>query len=138
MTEEELLERWQSERAIYEAWGKHVAARVVDGVRPKVSPIAAEVFLRLPQKPRLKAEASFLEKAFYRNKPYTDPYADTPIAETRVLTPLALFAYAGLFVSASANDLRRGPEPGLFLTHLHRSKTPSAQMMRTGPLDMHR
>ena len=40
-----------------------------------IAPVAADVFLRIPPKPRTKGEVSFLEKAFYR-KAYVDPYVE--------------------------------------------------------------
>ncbi|WFU23159.1 RelA/SpoT family protein [Bradyrhizobium sp. CB1717] len=76
MTEDELIEKWSAERPMYEAWGDYVVARVIDQVRSQIAPLAVDLFLRLPPKPRVKADASFLEKAFYRNKSYSDPYGD--------------------------------------------------------------
>src|SRR6266404_4847557 len=76
MTEAELLERWARDRPMYEAWGHHVVARVVEHLRPQITPLSADIFLRIPPKARLKGDASFLEKAFYRNKPYVDPYEE--------------------------------------------------------------
>lgn len=76
MTEEEFIQLWARERPMYEAWGHHVVNRVLDALAPQISPLAADVFLRLPPKARLKADASFLEKAFYRAKQYQDPYRE--------------------------------------------------------------
>ncbi len=76
MTEEEFIKLWARERPMYEAWGHHVVNRVLDALAPQISPLAADVFLRLPPKARLKADASFLEKAFYRAKQYQDPYRE--------------------------------------------------------------
>lgn len=76
MTEAEFLERWVRDRPMYEAWGHYVVERVVDHVRTQIAPLSADIFLRVPPKPRIKGDASFLEKAFYRNKIYDDPYND--------------------------------------------------------------
>lgn len=76
MTEEEFLERWARERQMYEAWGQHVIACTIERLSAQISPLSADIFLRVPPKPRVKGDASFLEKAFYRNKPYTEPYDD--------------------------------------------------------------
>lgn len=74
MTEAEFLERWSKERPMYEAWGHYVVQHVVGRVRAQIAPLSADVFLRVPPKARLKGDASILEKAFYRNKPYVDPF----------------------------------------------------------------
>ncbi|WP_264046463.1 GTP pyrophosphokinase [Methylobacterium flocculans] len=75
MTEEQFLARWKSERGMYEAWGQHVASKIIEGIG-KVAPFPADLFIRIPPKPRAKTEASILEKAFRRNKNYTNPYAE--------------------------------------------------------------
>lgn len=74
MTEQELLDRWNSEQPIYRAWGDHVQSRVKNLLSDRISPIGIDLFLRVPPKPRLKGDASFLEKAFYRGKNYKEPF----------------------------------------------------------------
>lgn len=75
MTEEEFLQRWEAERPIYEAWGKYVAERITDAIKPLVAPLSTDVFLRLPVKARVKSDGSFVTKAFYRpEKTYVDPF----------------------------------------------------------------
>lgn len=76
MTEDEFLERWKSERPMYEAWGQFVSERVIEEIRPGVKPVSTDLFIRIPIKPRLKSDGSFLTKAFYRNKPYMNPFDD--------------------------------------------------------------
>ncbi len=73
MTEEELLEKWAAEQPIYEAWGQHVVDRITLDLVDIVAPVGVDVFIRIPPKQRLKADFSFVEKAFYR-KFYSDPY----------------------------------------------------------------
>lgn len=73
MTEDELLALWTADRPMYEAWGSFVVAQIVDDVNGAVSPMAADLFLRIPPKARLKQDVSLVEKAFYR-KNYDDPY----------------------------------------------------------------
>jgi putative GTP pyrophosphokinase len=76
MTEDDFLKRWSDERPMYEAWGKFVASSLVEGLRPLVSPVSTDVFIRIPVMPRLKSDGSFITKAFYRTeKNYTDPFA---------------------------------------------------------------
>ena len=74
MTEEEFLKRWRNERPMYEAWGQYVSERVVEEIRPRVKPVSTDLFLRIPIRPRLKSDGSFVAKAFYRDKPYTNPF----------------------------------------------------------------
>ncbi|RWN96175.1 RelA/SpoT family protein [Mesorhizobium sp.] len=78
MTDREtgLLERWRAERPMYAAWGNFVAATLTDAVAREIHPTTLELFLRIPIKPRTKADPSLLAKAFRRGKPYADPYND--------------------------------------------------------------
>ena len=75
MTEEEFLRRWNNESPIYERWGKHVAACLLDDLKPIVAPIPTELFIKIPPVPRLKSGGSFLTKAFYNaKKTYDRPF----------------------------------------------------------------
>jgi putative GTP pyrophosphokinase len=74
--EEEFLERWHQDRPAYEAWGKQVSASVMDALVPIISPIAPSYFLKTAVQPRVKDDQKLIEKAFFRKKPYADPYAD--------------------------------------------------------------
>lgn len=75
MTADEFLERWVAERPMYEAWGKFVAERITEEIRPLVAPLSTDLFIRIPVKTRLKSDGSFLTKAFYRpEKKYLDPF----------------------------------------------------------------
>ncbi|TGU93043.1 RelA/SpoT family protein [Mesorhizobium sp. M00.F.Ca.ET.151.01.1.1] len=76
MTEDEFIKRWHADRPMYEAWGNFVVDRIVETTQDKIVPVSVGLFLRIPPKPRLKADGSLLEKAFYRGKPYADPYQD--------------------------------------------------------------
>jgi putative GTP pyrophosphokinase len=76
MTEDEFLERWRKDQPIYEAWGRCVASALTSALAPLISPVSADVFIRIPIKPRLKGDGSLLTKAFYRSKPYANPYDD--------------------------------------------------------------
>ena len=58
---------------MYEAWGDAVVESIVQGLNGNLSPLSADIFLRIPPKARLKADVSIVEKAFYR-KGYDDPY----------------------------------------------------------------
>src|SRR4051794_19518497 len=74
MTEEEFLERWYSERPMYEAWGQFVAQRITEQIAPLVAPVSTDIFIRIPVKARVKSDGSFVTKAFYHpEKHYTAP-----------------------------------------------------------------
>lgn len=72
MTEDELKERWSMEGPVYESWGEvilnEVTGKIVDAEKDP------DVFFKVPPKVRLKTEVSLVDKAFYRNKNYDDPY----------------------------------------------------------------
>ncbi|KEQ02516.1 GTP pyrophosphokinase [Pseudorhizobium pelagicum] len=73
-TEAELLDRWHSEKADYEAWGNFVVETIVDGLSRSIE--TPHLFLRLPVVPRLKSDISLLQKALHRGKAYDNPYDD--------------------------------------------------------------
>jgi putative GTP pyrophosphokinase len=50
-----------------------VAQKVLEQIGSLVTPVAAEVFVRMPVKPRIKSDGSFVSKAFYRNKNLHEP-----------------------------------------------------------------
>ena len=74
--EAEFLERWSAEQSSYLAWGKMISRVVEERLGPIIAPVPASYFLKTPVEPRLKEDAKLIEKAFYRNKGYADPYAD--------------------------------------------------------------
>jgi putative GTP pyrophosphokinase len=74
--ENAFLDRWRREEPIYAAWGRFVANDLAESIRGRVAPTALELFVRIPVQSRVKPEDSLLQKAFYRNKAYTDPYAE--------------------------------------------------------------
>ena len=74
--ETELLERWQRERPIYEAWGAFVSETLTTAVAREIQPTSVELFFRLPLKHRSKEPSSLLAKAFHRGKSYANPFDD--------------------------------------------------------------
>jgi len=76
MTEDEFLEQWRRERPAIEAWGGFVAEKLMAEIAPLVSPVRADIFIRMPVKLRIKKDNSLLNKAFYRGKNYDDPLRD--------------------------------------------------------------
>ncbi|MCR5868207.1 GTP pyrophosphokinase family protein [Aquincola sp. J276] len=74
MTESDFRVRWQADRPIYAAWGLLVRATVEERVLSLIDSGHAAEFFKIVQGPRAKDEASLVEKAFYRSKPYSDPY----------------------------------------------------------------
>ncbi|MCG5262450.1 GTP pyrophosphokinase [Cupriavidus gilardii] len=74
MTEQEFLEKWNSERASYEAWGGFISSEIHASL--EAEGIDVVLFLKIPAIPRLKSDDSLLGKAFHRGKNYDDPYRD--------------------------------------------------------------
>ncbi|MBS0222564.1 MAG: RelA/SpoT domain-containing protein [Proteobacteria bacterium] len=61
---------------MYEAWGRFVTRRIIEHIRPTVAPLSTDLFIRIPIQPRVKSDGSFVTKAFYRSKPYKNPFED--------------------------------------------------------------
>jgi putative GTP pyrophosphokinase len=76
MTEAEFLELWKVERGLYAAWGAYVIAAIFNRLSTAPLSIEVEEFIKIRPVPRLKKDDSLLDKAFYRSKPYTDPYRE--------------------------------------------------------------
>ncbi len=77
MTKEEaFLTKWHDERAAYLAWGRHISSTISEALIPVIAPVSVSYFLKSAPVPRLKDDKKLIEKAFYRNKAYGDPYAD--------------------------------------------------------------
>ncbi|WP_132995868.1 GTP pyrophosphokinase [Sporanaerobacter acetigenes] len=71
MNEQEFIDRYEKEKVIYEAWGNKVNQIIIDNIKNQVD---IEIFLKIDPKVRIKSIDSIIEKAFYRNKNYKDPY----------------------------------------------------------------
>ena len=74
--EERFLAWWHAERDAYLAWGKLLSDTVIDALGPLIHPVDVSYFLKTAVQPRLKDDQKLVEKAFYRNKQYVDPYDD--------------------------------------------------------------
>lgn len=74
--DQDFLERWQREAPAYEKWGQSISTSVMKVLEKQIAPIGMDDFLKAPVKPRLKDDHKLVEKAFYRNKNYADPYGD--------------------------------------------------------------
>ncbi|MBV7307290.1 RelA/SpoT domain-containing protein [Acinetobacter sp. CWB-G5] len=75
MNELIFLEKWNLEKPMHQAWGNFI----VHTIKNKLQDHGIEdldSFIKIPIKSRLKEENSLLDKAFRRNKPYVDPYAE--------------------------------------------------------------
>ena len=73
MNETEFLNKWETEKPIYHAWGKYVVETITQTLAKNGTDL--DTFLKVPAKYRLKDNKSLVDKAFYRpDKNYTDPY----------------------------------------------------------------
>lgn len=73
MNEQELKARWEFESPVYKAWGEYILNEVVHAIRN--NGIDVDSFFKIPPQPRLKATKSLIDKAFNRDKNYSDPYS---------------------------------------------------------------
>ncbi|ENZ1200875.1 GTP pyrophosphokinase [Acinetobacter baumannii] len=72
MNENTFLEKWNSEEPIYKAWGDFIVSQILDSLNERG--IDPNIFLKISPKVRIKDQKSLIDKAYYRNKPYTNPY----------------------------------------------------------------
>lgn len=73
MNESEFVKQWESDKPIYEAWGKYIVNSICHAIEGKGKNLST--FLKIPAKSRLKDAPSLVDKAFYRpGKEYSDPY----------------------------------------------------------------
>lgn len=76
MTREEFLARWDQEREIYGAWGWYVTNAIRSAIALDITPESVKNFIKVPAEPRCKDDRKLVAKAFFRGKPYDDPYGD--------------------------------------------------------------
>lgn len=76
MTEQEILQRWEGDKPNYQAWSDLIKEKIEGLLIPLIAPTPIEYFLKVPMIPRLKADASLIDKALHRNKSYQNPYED--------------------------------------------------------------
>ncbi|MCL6365258.1 (p)ppGpp synthetase [Pectobacterium carotovorum subsp. carotovorum] len=75
MNEAEFIKLWHAEKAMYDAWGQ----LIVDSISSSLSKclnVDLKSYLKIPAEHRVKEDGSLIDKAFYRNKAYQDPYND--------------------------------------------------------------
>lgn len=72
MNEREFILRWNQERSMYESWGALVVSEINSALEKQGYHLSS--FLKQPVKPRVKDEDSLIDKAFYRDKGYDNPY----------------------------------------------------------------
>jgi len=75
MNEIEFRERWCAEKTMYNAWGQLISDSISLSLRTDLN-IDLKDFLKIPVEHRVKDVNSLIDKAFYRNKNYQDPYDD--------------------------------------------------------------
>jgi len=74
----DLREAYRSQTPVLIKWGEVLTATVVEAVKKKLLSEGrdSDLFFKVPPVPRIKSEDSFIQKALYRNKPYTDPLTE--------------------------------------------------------------
>jgi putative GTP pyrophosphokinase len=76
MSEQEIFERWKLDKPNYLAWAKFIGQQIEERLLHSIAPMSLEYFLKVPMVPRLKTDASLIDKALYRDKNYKSPYDD--------------------------------------------------------------
>lgn len=76
MKESEIIERWKADQPIYSAWAGFILNEINAHLERLITPISLDYFVKVPVKPRLKAESTLIDKALHRGKGYADPYGD--------------------------------------------------------------
>lgn len=103
--ETEFLERWRTERAMYEAWGQYIQSTLSEAVSQAIKPVDLKLFFKMPVSSRVKEEPSLLAKAFHRpEKQYTDPYND--IEDKVGIRVVVLFSEDIEIVEQAINDCK--------------------------------
>ncbi|MCL6235497.1 RelA/SpoT domain-containing protein [Acinetobacter sp. ANC 5579] len=74
MNEKEFQEKWLLEEPIYQAWGDYIVSQILNSLES--NQLKIETFLKIEPKIRVKNIKSLIDKAFYREKAYTNPYDD--------------------------------------------------------------
>lgn len=75
MNEGELLARWRAEKHLYEAWADFISRKIHGALQISVAPVPLDYFIKVPVKPRLKADSTLVDKALHRKR-YANPYDD--------------------------------------------------------------
>lgn len=109
--EEAFLARWHEEREAYLAWGRYLSKSVIEALEPLITPVKVGYFLKAAVEPRLKDDQKLVEKAFYRNKGYQDPYGDiTDKVGTRFVVLLGSHISAVVSALESFTDWTRSKD----------------------------
>lgn len=75
MNQTEFLDKWHSEKPIYQAWGGFVVSRINSSIESLGYNLSN--YVKITPFARVKDDSSLLDKAFYRpNKSYEQPYDD--------------------------------------------------------------
>lgn len=72
MTKQQFVELYNNERAIYKAWGEYLKDYISKELEKRY--LNLNKILKIPVSCRTKDVESLVEKAFYRDKKYKDPY----------------------------------------------------------------
>jgi ppGpp synthetase/RelA/SpoT-type nucleotidyltranferase len=76
VNEQEILERWETDKPLYRAWAEFIGQEIEQRILPAIAPTTLDYFLKVPMVPRLKGDTSLIDKALYRSKPYMNPYEE--------------------------------------------------------------
>jgi ppGpp synthetase/RelA/SpoT-type nucleotidyltranferase len=72
VTEQQIIERYETEKPMFEAWGNYVLETII--LQLSEQGYSPDTLLKIPAIPRIKENKSLIEKALYRGKSYSNPY----------------------------------------------------------------
>ncbi|WP_407289501.1 GTP pyrophosphokinase family protein [Raoultella planticola] len=125
MTESEFLQRWRSEKTMYDAWGDFVVSFICERLIQDYSK-NLKSFLKVPVEHRVKEDNSLVDKAFYRSKQYTDPYSeieDKVGARFVVMLVSEISDISGIILKASKDGVWDAIQCRDFITERNASPT---------------
>lgn len=73
-SQEQFEKQYEKDKPMYLAWGNFVVDYIFQQL--DLSLVEYEKLIKIPVKPRVKETASLIQKAFFRNKNYKNPYND--------------------------------------------------------------
>lgn len=76
MSEQEIRDRWNSDKPFYRAWANFIGKKIESRLLDSIAPTLLDYFLKVPMVPRLKGDTNLIDKALHRSKQYENPYED--------------------------------------------------------------
>lgn len=73
---DDLLKRWNDEKKSHKTWAIWLRDSIIASLKDEITPLSPNDFIKIPVQYRLKDDDGLVEKAFFRDKEYHDPYSE--------------------------------------------------------------